>query len=668
MSRQIRNNATNKFMVAVIALLLSFFMLQPSVSAEPIAAVSGWKSIAAGTTHNLGVKLDGSVWTWGSGAAELFGKTGSYAAQDVPLRIQGLTKIVGVAAGGSHSLALREDGTVWAWGGNTEGELGDGTRSVYDGQTQSYIKNENKSIPFQVKGLEDIVYIAAGFADSYAVKSDGTVWAWGSMISKTPLQLTEYTDVQSISVGYAHIAVLKKDGTVWQRASSLPSYKDGNLQNPGPTTLIKIKNLTNVIAVAAGGGTTHALKEDGSVWGWGYNHAGEIGDGTTIDRNDPVKIVGMEDVDAIAASAGGPFYLKHDGSVWSNGSNLGGQFGIGSYESKIVPTRIEGLVKIKTIASSSTGFRAMAIRQDNTLWSWGNGHVGDGSKWWRTSPVWIKGSPDESIVPIPLTVEINGNPIDFDQQPIVQEGRTLVPLRQIFEALGAEIEWNEATRTINAVKKDTTLKLTLGDSVGYVNGEAIPLHTPAISVNGRTMVPARLASETFGALVGWNPDTRTVTIETKEPESNSDEITDTAIEGAVTVIGVIGGRIAGDDGVTDQESSQQLKPIILKDAQITGKLIDQNNKPVPDVYIIVHGGSKSFDFLQFKTDEEGTYALNGLEENKTYTLDLMKIIYDADVEAKQYYEYQKLTFTYHSSMTTLQDFKITIKDIKLSTH
>lgn len=511
-----------RLILALFVLLLPFGLMQPSsLTAAEAESANGWINIAVGATHNIGVKLDGTVWIWGEGNAELFGRSGSRVEQAVPLQVKGLKNIVQVAAGGSHSLALRGDGTVWSWGANSEGELGDGTKSVYEIGSGRIFKNENKSTPLHVKGLEDIVQVAADHARSYAVKEDGTLWAWGSLIANKPVQLQGYTDVESISTGYGGPVILKKDGTVWQDSSSLPSYWDEELQNAEPT-LVQITGLTNVIAIAAGGGTTHALQNDGTVWGWGYNGDGEVGDGTTIDRHEPVRITGIKDVKAIASSAGGPFYLKKDGTVWSNGSNLGGQLGIGSYDNKLAPTRIEGLVKIKQIVSNGIGYRVMAIRQDNTLWSWGNGYVGDGTKWWRTSPVWVKGSPNETLIDLPLTVELNGTPIDFDQQPIVRNGRTLVPLRQIFEALGAKLEWNDETNTITATKGTITVKLTSGEAVGYVNGQATQLEAPAVTVNGRTMVPARFIGESFGADVGWNEITRTVIIEAEEMESDED--------------------------------------------------------------------------------------------------------------------------------------------------
>lgn len=111
-----------------------------------------------------------------------------------------------------------------------------------------------------------------------------------------------------------------------------------------------------------------------------------------------------------------------------------------------------------------------------------------------------------------IKVKLNGNFLTFDQPPIAESGRTLVPLRAIFEAFGATVNWDQATQTVTAVKGDTTIKLTLGSNTAYKNGTPITLDVPAKAVNGRTIVPVRFISESFGATVTWDQATQTVII------------------------------------------------------------------------------------------------------------------------------------------------------------
>jgi len=122
-----------------------------------------------------------------------------------------------------------------------------------------------------------------------------------------------------------------------------------------------------------------------------------------------------------------------------------------------------------------------------------------------------------------ITVLVNGTAVTFDQPPIIEDGRTLVPLRAIFEALGATVEWDQSTQTVTAVKGDITIILKIGDSFLTKNGERVALDVPAKIVGSRTLVPARAVAESFGADVQWNQAARTVTItEDGSPGTSTD--------------------------------------------------------------------------------------------------------------------------------------------------
>ncbi len=114
-----------------------------------------------------------------------------------------------------------------------------------------------------------------------------------------------------------------------------------------------------------------------------------------------------------------------------------------------------------------------------------------------------------------VSVFYNGEKVLFDQLPVIENGRTLVPLRAIFEKIGAEVSWDAETSTITAVKDSTEIKLTLNSTTAYKNGEAITLDVPAKSVNGRTLVPVRFIADCFGVDVKWNPDYQRVTLTAK---------------------------------------------------------------------------------------------------------------------------------------------------------
>jgi alpha-tubulin suppressor-like RCC1 family protein len=142
-----------------------------------------------------------------------------------------------VKGGNYHSVALKTDGTVWAWGYNYYGQLGDGTYT-------------DRSTPAQVSNLTDVKAISTLSSHALALKSDGTVWAWG----------------------YNYFGQLG-DNTTTNR-----------------NTPVQVQNLTNVVAVAAGGSHSLALKSDGTVWAWGNNYSGQLGDNSTTNRSLPVQV------------------------------------------------------------------------------------------------------------------------------------------------------------------------------------------------------------------------------------------------------------------------------------------------------------------------------------------------------------------------------------------
>jgi len=274
----------------------------PRFTPVQVNELSGVIAISQG----FALRADGTVWAWGWNPDGQLGD-GTTENRCIPVQVQNLRGITAVSNGGCiYSLALREDGTVWAWGKNDRGQLGDGTY-------------ENKPTPIQVSGLDGITAISA-YHHSLALKKDGTVWAWGGNsiwtlendsvpVINTPVQIQGLDGVTAISAGSAHSLALRKDGTVWAWRGNM----HGQLGNGTATEFDKVRNrhpmnhvpmqvqnLNGVSAISAGTQHSMALKNDGTVWTWGCNIDGELGDGTFVDKHSPVQVVG----------AGGKGFLK----------------------------------------------------------------------------------------------------------------------------------------------------------------------------------------------------------------------------------------------------------------------------------------------------------------------------------------------------------------------
>src|SRR5262249_38541034 len=261
-----------------------------------VKSLGGVGAVAAGWGHSLALKTDGTVWAWGDNTYGPLG-LGSTDAHLTPTQVSGLPEVVAVAAGKLYSLALKADGTVWAWGYNGGGALGDGSGST-------------RRTPVRVAGLSGVVAIAAGSSNALALKADGTVWAWGynawggcgdgledaarPTVRVAPVQVVQLSGVVAIAAGGGHSLALKADGTVWawglNSGMPLPALGGGQLGDGTMTnrsTPVQVTGVSEVVAIAAGGGQSLACTGDGSVWAWGVNVYGQVGDGTTTARLTP---------------------------------------------------------------------------------------------------------------------------------------------------------------------------------------------------------------------------------------------------------------------------------------------------------------------------------------------------------------------------------------------
>jgi alpha-tubulin suppressor-like RCC1 family protein len=371
--------------------------LWPHIESVPIqlSNLTDITSVAAGTYHTLALKSDGTVWAWGSNPGGLFGDNTTNSSA-TPGQVSGLTGIVAVAAGYQHSLAVRNDGKVFAWGANGSGQLGDGTTT-------------QQLEPVEVPGLTGIVAVAAAENFSLAVKNDGTVWAWGANGSgqlgdgttttrPSPVPVSGITDAIGVACchqyGMAHSVVVRSGGGVLTWGHN--GY--GELGDGSYTSKLlpaAVPGLTGVVEVDAGPGYTMALKSDGTVWAWGYNDCGRLGNGTTVSGNIPVQVSGLTNAVAIAAGVRHSSAVGSDGKVHAWGFHVDGALGDDSMFVSSAPVQSSGVTEVAQVAAGHD--HVVAVKSNGTVWTWGGNwyhQLGDGTNLSKADPVQVAGLTD----------------------------------------------------------------------------------------------------------------------------------------------------------------------------------------------------------------------------------------------------------------------------------
>jgi len=335
-----------------------------------------------------------AVWAWGSngdGYNSVFGQLGTDVPQrayycyyscnndyfmPVPVQVNSITNVIALAGGQYHSLAVSQDGAVYAWGRNALGQLGDGTTTNHTTPAPvSALVAPSDPTMTATTPLTNVVAVAAGANHSLALTKDGLVYAWGYNYNG--------------QLGYP----TSGDHSVYAVPVSVPSDAAGD------TT-----PLTNVVAIAAHGNSSLALLGDGTVYGWGYNGYGQLGAGTTGDNSSgsyPARVVSpgdptrpLSDVAAIAAGLNFSLFLTKDGAVYAAGNNTNGQLGAGNTTGSSTPVTVTNLTGISVTGVAAGDYHSLALSSDGTVYAWGdngNGQLGGGNTTAAYAPQQVAG-------------------------------------------------------------------------------------------------------------------------------------------------------------------------------------------------------------------------------------------------------------------------------------
>jgi alpha-tubulin suppressor-like RCC1 family protein len=346
-----------------------------------VTELPGGGALAAGGSYTCVVSY--FSWCWGDNEHGQL-DDGSTVDHHTPVEVASDPPSGPIAAGGSHACTLKATGKVWCWGDNEHGQLGNGSTSV-------------SSVPVGVKTLAGPIAVATGGSTSCSVTGAGKVKCWGEqngtgIDSSSPTVITGLAGVTGIGVGGNHSCALATPmGKVWCWGSN----EDGQLGDGSTTERdqpVEALGLSTAVAVAVGDLHTCVVLEAATVKCWGDNEHGQLGDGTTTERHSPVEVTGLSGVTQVAAGASFTCALTGDGKVWCWGDNGHGQLGDGTTTDRHSPVEVTGLPPAAEIAAG--GDHACAITEAGKVWCWGDnehGQLGDGTTTERHSPVEVTG-------------------------------------------------------------------------------------------------------------------------------------------------------------------------------------------------------------------------------------------------------------------------------------
>jgi alpha-tubulin suppressor-like RCC1 family protein len=371
-----------------------------------VGTLTNWKQVACASTTSIAVKTDGTLWAWGYGSNGALGNNTSALTNSSPVQIGTLTtwSSVYVNSNLNTAYAVKNDGTIWSWGDNTYGQLGTGSTT------------SAPTYPQQYGNIGGYTNVSMGTTGGLLRKSDGTLWSWGPNTqgqngngtlgaTSSPQQVGTLTTWSKISAGDFHSLGIKSDGTLWSWGRGFEGQLGvGGIQGnsvagaySSPVQIAYGHYSSLASGVGNNGGASGALDVYGQIWTWGTGGNGQIGNNNTANQSFPIQI-GTLTWGQLSIGVTASLARKTDGTLWAWGYNGLGQLGDGTTTDQSSPIQIGTLTNWSTVYNGY-GF-SFGIKTDNTLWSWGYnnlGQLGTSDTTNYSSPVQIAGTTWSSI-------------------------------------------------------------------------------------------------------------------------------------------------------------------------------------------------------------------------------------------------------------------------------
>lgn len=396
-----------------VAIILTIFLVgcggegDEAVPAQPLQQIQGSR-VASDDYRSMALDADGNIWTWDA-VSEPLTKV-SVTPSTKPTPILGISGVSAVSAAKGVNLALKADGSVWSWG------LNEFYRYVDAGNSKTlpvlcspgYPLTRNVPAPIRIEGLEQVVQISTGGDFGAALSSNGTVWTWGANGAGelgtgetadhvcAPTQVPGLTGITAIATGFGHVLALKSDGTVWSWGSNGRGQL-GNGTQVSSNVPVRVPGLADIVAISAAdhydaaAGHSVAVDSLGTVWAWGDNSDGQVGNDATLENcssnhhplpcvKSPVKVAGLPPVAKIMTGAEVTFAIDKNGVLWGWGTSswLGttqstancAAASAGTSPCYRIPLALPHLAGFSSIVAGKVS--TLALKGDGSLWSWAN--------------------------------------------------------------------------------------------------------------------------------------------------------------------------------------------------------------------------------------------------------------------------------------------------------